>query len=39
MSESIVCPTAGDGVVLATVCYSSMSSRFPLLVTTLAGWP
>jgi len=45
MSGSIVCPTAGDGVVLATVCYSWASRycfgslRFPLHVTALAGWP
>jgi len=34
MSGSIVCPTAGDGVVLATVCI-----EFLLHVTALAGWP
>ena len=42
----IVSPTAGDGVVLATVCYSwapvsrycFSSLRFPLHVTALAGW-
>ena len=50
MSESIVCPAAGEGVVLATVCYSSwapvfhycissLSSRFSLLVIALVGWP
>jgi len=49
MSGSIVCPTAGDGVVLAAVYYSSwapisryvissLSFRFPLLVIALAGW-
>ena len=45
MSGSIVRPTAGDGVVLATICYSWASRycfstlRFPLHVTALAGWP
>ena len=35
MSGSIVCPTAGDGVVLATVCYNS---RAPISVIILALW-
>ena len=35
------CPTIGDEVVLATVCYSPMSSRFSFPVTcfALVGWP
>ena len=33
------CPAVGDGVVLATVCYSSLSSRFSLLVTALRAGP
>ena len=33
MSGSIVYPTAGERVVLATVCYSSMISHFPFPVT------
>jgi len=30
MSEFIVSPTVGDVVVLATVCYSSLSFLFPV---------
>jgi len=37
MSGSIICPTVGDGVVLATVCYSSSAPVFRYVISSLSS--